>query len=137
MIEKLKVGDKAQLKKVFTEEDLEKFSQICTDRNPLHFDDDYAQSTLFGKRILPGMLTASLFSGLVGNHIPGTGGIYLGQTLNFRKPVYIGEEVTATAEIVAIREDKPIITMRMLCTNSGGEICVEGEAVVKYTSVAG
>ena len=132
MIKDFKVGDRTSFIKVFTEEDLEKFSQITTDRNELHFDEDYAKASIFGKRILPGMLTASLFSALVGNHLPGKGGIYLGQTISFREPVFINDKITASAEITNIREDKPILTMRMLCINSKNEICVEGEAVVKY-----
>ncbi len=132
MIGDFKVGDKASFIKVFTEEDLEKFSRITTDRNELHFDEDYAKASIFGKRILPGMLTASLFSALVGNYLPGKGGIYLGQTISFKKPVFINDEITASAEITKIRADKPIFTMRMLCINSKNEICVEGEAVVKY-----
>ncbi len=132
MLKDFKVGDKASFSKVFIEEDLEEFSRITTDRNELHFDEEYAKTTVFGKRILPGMLTASLFSALVGNHLPGKGGIYLGQTISFKKPVFINEKITASAEITKIREDKPILTMRMLCINSKNEICVEGEAVVKY-----
>ena len=110
MIKDFKVGDRTSFIKVFTEEDLEKFSRITTDRNELHFDEDYAKVSIFGKRILPGMLTASLFSALVGNHLPGRGGIYLGQTISFRKPVFINDEITASAEITKIK-------LRILITN--------------------
>ena len=76
------------------------------------------------------MLTASLFSGLLGEKLPGKGTIYLGQTLKFSAPVPIGEKVTATVEIINIREDKPIITLRTYCTDSKGNLVIDGEAVV-------
>lgn len=74
---------------------------------------------------------ASLFSGLIGMKLPGKGSIYLGQSLTFKAPVAIDEEVTASVEIINIREDKPIITLRTVCINSAGTVAIEGEAVVK------
>ncbi len=130
---KLKIGDKASISKIFTEEDVIQFANISTDTNPIHMDDEYAQTSIFGQRIVHGMLVASLFSGLIGIQLPGEGTIYLGQNLNFRAPILIGEQATATVEIVNIREDKPIITLHTLCVNNKGEVAIEGEAVVKIT----
>jgi enoyl-CoA hydratase len=132
MKKKMKVGDKASLSKVFTEEDVIKFSEISTDTNPIHLDESYASSTVFGKRIVHGMLVASMFSGLIGVELPGEGSIYLGQSLSFKAPVSIGDQVTASVEIVRIREDKPIVTLRTICINNEGQVLIEGEAVVKY-----
>jgi acyl dehydratase len=128
----MKVGDKAFLTKVFSEEDVIKYSEISSDTNPVHLDETCASSTVFGKRIVHGMFAASLFSALIGNEIPGNGSIYLGQTLNFKAPVFIGEQVTASVEIIDLREDKPIVTLRTLCVDHQGRVLIEGEAVIKY-----
>jgi acyl dehydratase len=127
----MKVGDCASLSKVFTEEEVIQFSVISTDTNPIHLDEEYAAASIFGKRVVHGMLVASLFSGLIGVELPGKGSIYLGQSITFKAPVPIGEKVTAKVEIINMREDKPIITLRTTCVNQTGELVVEGEAVVK------
>ena len=133
MINNLKVGERASLSRAFTEEDVIQFANISTDTNPIHLDESFAADSVFGQRIVHGMLIASLFSALVGVKLPGKGAIYLGQSLNFKTPVSIGEQVTASVEIIKIREDKPIVTLRTLCVNSEGQIVVDGEAVVKVT----
>ena len=132
MKKNMKVGDKASLSKVFTEEMVIQYSKISTDTNPIHLDESYASSTIFGKRVVHGMLVASMFSALIGVELPGKGSIYLGQSLSFKAPVSIGDQVTASVEIVGIRDDKPIITLRTICINNEGQVLIEGEAVVKY-----
>ena len=127
----LKVGDKVSLSKAFTEDEVFRFAEISTDMNPLHLDKDFGRESIFGERIVHGMLVASLFSGLIGMELPGEGSIYLGQSLTFKAPVAIGEEVTASVEIIRIRDDKPIVTLRTVCVNSEGTVVIEGEAVVK------
>ena len=126
-----KVGDKVSVTKIFSAEDVRDFSNLSLDKNPLHLDSAYAKETIFGQRIVHGMLVASLFSGLLGVELPGEGSIYLGQSLSFMAPVYIGDEITATVEVIKIREDKPIITLRTFCVNSQGVVVIDGEAVVK------
>ncbi len=130
-ISELYLGQSASLKKKFNSEELERFSDMCLDKNPIHLDEDYAKNSPFGKRIVFGYLTASLFSGLIGSELPGKGSIYLGQSLNFKKPIYLDEEVTATVTITNIRQDKPIITLETVCTNEKGEIAIDGSAVIK------
>lgn len=130
----LKVGDKASCSKAFSEEEVFRFAEISGDRNPLHLDRKFGKSSIFGRRIVHGMLVASLFSGLIGMELPGKGSIYLGQSLTFTAPVAIGEKVTASVEIIKIREDKPIVTLRTICINSKGVVVIEGEAVVKVSS---
>ena len=127
----LKVGDRVSLSKAFTEDEVFRFAEISTDMNPLHLDKDFGRESIFGERIVHGMLVASLFSGLIGMELPGEGSIYLGQSLTFTAPVAIGEEVTASVEIIRIRDDKPIITLRTVCVKSDGTVVIEGEAVVK------
>lgn len=127
----IKIGDKASLSKVFTEDDVIQFAKISKDMNPIHLDKEFAASYIFGQRIVHGMLVASLFSGLLGKEIPGEGAIYLRQDLIFKAPVLIGEEVTASVEVKHIREDKHILTLQTVCTNYKGDVVIEGEAVVK------
>ncbi|MDH3392175.1 MAG: MaoC family dehydratase [Desulfobulbaceae bacterium] len=130
----LKVGDKAFCTKAFTEEEVFQFAGISFDKNPLHLDKDFGKASIFGQRIVHGMLVASLFSGLIGMELPGKGSIYLGQSLAFKAPVAIGEQVTASVEIINIRQDKPIVTLRTICVNAKGTVVIEGEAVVKVNS---
>lgn len=127
----LKVGDTVSITKAFSAAEVRQFAGICEDTNPIHLDQNFAAGTIFGQRIVHGMLVASLFSGLIGVRLPGKGTIYLGQNLSFKAPVLIDEQVTATVEIVKIRADKPIVTLRTVCLNSKGQIAIEGEAVVK------
>ena len=127
----LKIGNMASQRKIFTEEEVLQFSKLSLDQNPIHIDNEFAKASIFGKRIVHGMLVASLFSGILGEKLPGKGTIYLGQNLVFKAPVFIGEEVTASVEITHVREDKPIVTLRTICRNSEDKIVIEGEAVVK------
>ena len=107
MSRKLKIGDKTMLNKTFSEKEVEEFAKVSTDDNPIHLDKEYAASTVFGQRIVHGLLVSSLFSGLIGGKLPGHGSVYLGQTLSFKAPVYINEEIKASVEVIKIREDKP------------------------------
>lgn len=130
MSDKLKVGDRATLTKSFSTEEVNEFAQLSLDNNPIHLDEEFAATSMFGQRIVHGMLVASLFSGLLGQNLPGIGGIYLGQKLSFKAPVMIDEEITASVEIINVRPDKPIITLKTVCTNRAGKIVIDGEAVV-------
>jgi len=126
------VGQQATIRKVITARDIELFGEVSTDLNPLHFDDSYAATTRFGERIAHGMISAGLISAVIGNHLPGAGAVYLGQTLRFQAPVKINDEITVTATITAIREDKPIFTIETICTNQAGTVVTSGEAKVLY-----
>jgi acyl dehydratase len=130
MSDKLKVGDRATLTKSFSTEEVNEFAQLSLDNNPIHLDEEFAATSMFGQRIVHGMLVASLFSGLLGQNLPGIGGIYLGQKLSFKAPVMIDEEITASVEIINVRPDKPIITLKTVCTNRAGKTVIDGEAVV-------
>lgn len=127
----LKMGDKVSISKCFTETDVQLFSELSLDENPLHLDPDFAKESIFGQRIVHGMLVSSLFSGLLGCQLPGEGSIYLGQSLRFKAPVYLGDEVTATVEVLQVRPDKPIVTLRTYAINQNGKLVIDGEAVVK------
>jgi len=128
---KFQIGQKASLEKVFTDDDVRTFAKISLDANPVHLNDEYAKNTIFKGRIVHGFLSGSLISAIIGTILPGEGTIYLNQTMNFRKPVRIGEKIKATVEIVGIKEEKNILTLNTYCENDTGEIVIEGSAVVK------
>lgn len=124
------IGKSFSRTKTFTDEDVQRFAEISGDINPVHLDDDYAATTPFGKRIVHGMLTASLISALLANDFPGAGTIYLGQALKFKKPVYIGDTILATVTVKTFREDRRILSLDTDCTNQHGEVVITGEATV-------
>lgn len=132
-MKKLIIGSKAELKKIFSIEEVKRFAELSMDTNPIHLDPDFAEKVAFKKPIVQGMLVASLFGGLLGSDLPGNGTIYLGQELKFIKPNFVGEEVSVCIELVKIRADKPIYTFETKCYNNGGELTIEGIAVIKYT----
>ena len=126
------IGTQATLSRTITEDDILLFALVSGDHNPIHLDAEYAEKSLFGKRIAHGFLIGSLISAVLGNDMPGPGSIYLGQTLKFLAPIHIGDTVTVTVKVVAIREDKRIITLYTDCTNQHGILVLSGEATVKY-----
>ena len=126
----LEVGDTASVTRKVTDADIRAFAELSGDHNPIHLDDGYAATTRFGQRIAHGMFGASLISAVIGNDLPGTGSIYLGQTLKFLAPVYLGDTVTARVTVTKIRDDKPIVTLECVCENQRGETLTRGEAVV-------
>ena len=89
------VGQKASLTKTFTDEDVRKFAEVSLDVNPLHLDDEYAKTTIFGKRIAHGVLTCGLISAVLANKLPGQGTIYLGEEVGLSAPVYLGSASAA------------------------------------------
>ena len=126
------IGTEASLSRTITEDDILLFAVVSGDKNPLHLDAEYAERSLFGKRIAHGFLIGSLISAVLGNDLPGPGSIYLGQTLRFLAPIHIGDTVTVTVKVVALREDKRIVTLHTNCTNQHGTLVLSGEATVKY-----
>lgn len=128
----LKVGQKASVQKTFTAADVTAFAGISLDVNPIHMSDKYAEGTIFGKRIVHGILTSGLISAVLANKLPGPGTIYLGQELRFTSPVYLGDDITAEVEIIEIREDKKIIKLDTTCYNQNGKKVITGLATVKF-----
>ncbi len=125
------VGQRATRSCEFTPAMVAQFANLVGDRNPVHLDAEYAASTPFGAPIVHGMFAASLLSGILGEQLPGPGSIYLGQSLRFEAPVFVGDTVTASVEVVAVREGKRIVTLRTECVRDDGVRVITGEAVVK------
>lgn len=124
----LNVGDRASISKTIHEQDVLDFARLSLDANPLHLDEKYARQTRFGGRIVHGMFGASLISAAIGTQLGGP--IYLSQSLKFLKPIRIGESLTATVEVIAVRPDKHIATLSTVVSDSQGQRVIEGEAVV-------
>jgi acyl dehydratase len=123
-------GQTATFSKTISEADIYAYAGISGDFNPLHVDEELAAESRFGGRIAHGMLTAGLISAVLGMRLPGPGGIYLSQTLQFLHPVRIGDTVTAKAEVLAYQAERRILTVRTTCSNQHGKTVVEGKAVL-------
>ncbi len=130
-IEEFYVGQSASLKKVFSSDDVKVFAELSLDKNPIHLDETYAGQSLFGKRIVHGFFVGSLISAVFGTVLPGEGAIYLHQEMNFRKPVYHGEEIKATVTVTNIKKEKSILYFDTKCENERGEVVIDGNAVLK------
>lgn len=125
-IEDFQVGQRVSIRKTITDRDMEKFIEITGDTNPLHVDDEFAAATRFGGRIVHGMLTASLFSTLMGTLLPGTGAIFRSQTIRFLRPVRPGETVTAHFVIRSVDRAKHRLELDAWIENEAGERVLEG-----------
>jgi len=125
-IEDFEIGQHASFTKTFTEEDVQRFIEITGDVNPLHVDEAFAAATPFGRRVLHGMLTASIFSTMVGMLLPGTGAIYRSQTIRFLLPVHIDETVTAHFVVRSVDRVKHRLEIDTWIENEAGEHVIEG-----------
>ncbi len=128
----LQEGASASLAKTITDADVRMFAEATGDLNPLHLDEEYAKETRFGKRVAHGMLTAGMISAVLGTELPGPGTIYLGQTLKFLAPVFLGDTVTATVTLREYIREKGRMTFDTVCTKADGTEVVTGEANVLY-----
>jgi 3-hydroxybutyryl-CoA dehydratase len=133
--EDLSVGMTETLAKTVSSNDVVGFAELTGDRNPIHLSEHFAAKTQFGKRIAHGLYTASLISAVLGTRLPGPGAIYISQTLNFRAPVKIGDEVEVTVTVAELMPERQ--RARLACTcRVGDEIVLDGEALVKVPSAA-
>lgn len=127
--DELSVGQSAETHHVVGAADIEAFASVSGDVNPVHLDDAYAKTTPFGGRIAHGMLGASYISAVIGNRLPGPGAIYLSQSLRFRRPVRIGDPLTARVTIKALDAAKGHATLETVCQVNGRTV-IEGEALI-------
>jgi len=124
-----RVGDSAEFTKVFSEEDVFLFAGITGDRNPVHTSKEFAAKTRFKERIAHGLLTAGTISAAIGMKLPGPGCLYLSQTLEFKAPVFLGDEITARVEIVEVISEKRL-RMTTQCFNQDKVLVIDGEAII-------
>jgi acyl dehydratase len=126
------VGQRATWTRTFTAADVELYARITGDRNPLHFDAEFAAARRPGRLIVHGGLTTGLFNALVAEVLPGPGSVFLHQAWDDPAAVYIGDTVTAEAEVVEARSDKPITRLRCVARRADGTEVLRGECLV-YT----
>jgi acyl dehydratase len=125
----LSVGQKAQRSLTLTERDVALYAELTGDHNPLHFDLDFTKRT--GKLdglIVQGGLTTGLLHALVATDLPGPGTVFLSQNWKFTAPVYIGDTITAEAEVLSVHATKPVCQLRVRVSRQTGETALEGEA---------
>jgi 3-hydroxybutyryl-CoA dehydratase len=128
-IEDMEPGLSRSITKVMTDEVIRAFAEVSEDRNPVHLDDAAAAASIFGTRVAHGMLSASLFSAVIGERLPGHGTIYLGQNLKFTAPVKIGDAVTATVTVAEINAAKRRVSLDCVAT-VGDTVVIKGDALV-------
>ncbi len=128
-IEDIEMGMTRYVRKVISDQDIEKFAEISTDHNPVHLDDEYARDTIFEGRIAHGMLTAGLVSAVIGEQLPGHGTIYMSQNLKFLAPVRPGDLVHAEVKVIDMVIDKRRVKLDCRCEVNGKNVLV-GEAMV-------
>lgn len=129
-IQDIKLGDKATVKQVITEDIVLAYAKITGDFNPQHIDSDYGAKSIFGQRIAHGMLSVGLISRLLGTELPGMGSIYMSQEVKFLAPVLFGDEIEAVVEVVEIIENKRV-KLRTYCMNQKGIVVIDGFAMIK------
>jgi acyl dehydratase len=127
-----RVGSRATWTRTITAADVEAFARLTGDRNPLHFDEAFAASTRLGRLVVQGGLTTGLFNALVAMELPGPGSVFLHQEWNYPAPVHVGDTVTAEAEVIEARQDKPITRLRCIARRADGTEVLRGECLV-YT----
>jgi len=126
------MGARATWTRTFTADDVEAFASISGDRNPLHFDAAFAEASRLGRLVVQGGLTTGLFNALVAMELPGPGSVFLHQEWDYPAPVFIGDTVTAEAEVIEARADKPITRLRCVARRDDGTEVLRGECLV-YT----
>ncbi|MCL2592815.1 MAG: MaoC family dehydratase [Defluviitaleaceae bacterium] len=129
-INQLEIGQSASFAKTITETDVYMFAGISGDLNPAHVNEEYAKNTMFGGRIVHGMLAASLISSVLAMQLPGPGTIYLKQDLKFLAPVRFNDTITATCTIKEKIEAKGFVVIDCVVTNQDGKQVISGEALV-------
>jgi len=126
----IKMGQTAEVTHTITENDIQTFGDLSGDYNPLHFNEEWAKTTMFEGRIAHGLLSASFISTAIGMYLPGPGTIYMSQSMRFLGPVRIGDTVKAHVEVVSLNDEKQRVTLKTTCTNQKGKLVLDGEALV-------
>ncbi len=126
----IKLGQSAEVTRTITEDDIQAFGDLSGDYNPIHFDDEWAKQTMFEGRIAHGILAVAFISAALGMYLPGTGSIYMSQSVRFLAPVRIGDTITARVKVIALNDEKERVTLRTTCTNQEGTLVLDGEALV-------
>jgi acyl dehydratase len=125
-----RAGDKASRTRTVRERDIELFTELTGDRNPLHYDWEAAERSRFGGIIVQGGITSGLLNAVVAEDLPGPGSVFLHVDWDFKSPVRPGDEITAEVEVLEAREDKPLTKLRTTIVNQEGATVLDGSALV-------
>jgi acyl dehydratase len=123
------IGSRAEISRKVRTEDIQLFTEISGDKNPLHYDQDAANSSIFGGIIVQGGITSAILNAVVAEKLPGPGTVFLHVEWDFKAPVRPGDTITGTVEIIEVRTDKPITKIRTTVTRDDGVVALEGTAV--------
>jgi acyl dehydratase len=126
----MNIGDTARRTRKVTAHDIELFTELTGDRNPLHYDAAAAAATRFGGIVVQGGVTSGLLNAVVAEELPGPGSVFLHTDWSYRAPVRPGDTITAEVEVLDVRADKPITRLRTAITNQHGTVVLEGSALV-------
>ncbi len=126
------VGNTARMIRSVTLRDIERFAEISGDRNPLHYDEEFAGATPFGGLVVQGGVTTAILNAVVAERLPGPGSVFLNLCVDVRAPVRPGDTITGEVEALEVRTDKPVMKCRVAVTRDDGVLAVEGRAVT-YT----
>ena len=126
----MKVGQTARRTRTVTSRDIELFTEMTGDRNPLHYDEALAGASRFGGLIVQGGVTSGLLNAVVAEDLPGPGSVFLHVDWHFKAPVRPGDEITAEVEVLEAREDKPLTRLRTTILNQDGTVVLDGTALV-------
>ncbi len=127
-MQEIKVGLKATRSIRLTKDHVQSFAELSGDYNPLHFDEAFASQTKFGRLVVQGGLTTGLLHALVAMDMPGPGTVFLSQNWKFTAPVFIGDTISAEAEVLKVHESKPVTQLGIVVKRQDGEVVLEGEA---------
>jgi acyl dehydratase len=123
----LRVGQRAHRTQTVTAREVELYAEITGDRNPLHFDGDFAARTRFGRLVAQGGITAGMLNALVAMDLPGPGTVFMSQTLKYLAPAYLGDTLTAEVEVLGLKADKPVCQLRVVIRNQDDVAVLEGK----------
>ena len=129
------IGEKAQISKVIQQGDIETIAKVTGDYNPLHLDESFAKKTRFGGRIAHGILGVGLISAVLGTQLPGPGGIYLSQSIDFLAPVRVGDKITAEVEVIGWKPERKILSLDTRCFNQNQKNVLTGKSVLLVESI--
>jgi len=124
------IGDVARRSRTIRQRDIELFTEITGDRNPIHYDEAAAARSRFGGLVVQGGVTSGLLNAVVAEDLPGPGSVFLEVAWKFLAPVRPGDVITAEVEVTAAREDKPVTTLATRIVNQDGTVVLDGTAVV-------
>ena len=127
----LNIGDSVALKQTASEEYVVTMARLTEDTNPIHLDEEHAKGTIFGQRIAHGLFCDGMVSRILGTELPGLGTIYMQKNIQFRSPVFIGDEIETTLTITNLVDEKHLIDLDFICAKADGTVVAKGDVRVK------